>query len=489
MHPVKCDRMSPGRNDSCPCGSGRKYKQCCLRAEGAAVGSPEALLRRRVRAVIEDLSAQLLRFAHRQFGPQILDEAWADFAGTDDAFDPETPHLPVFMPWFYYDWSPDPHATAFSELAARSATIAGEYLAHRRRYLDPLLVRYLEACAIAAFSFHEVVRVEAGRGFDLRDILLNRETFVVEHSASRMARPGDIVFAQIVVIDELAMLDGCGSIVIQPGNKPGIIDLRKRIRARGDLFGTSLLREWSFELIELYLDIAERTLDPSPRQLQNTDGEPLEPHTLVFRVGDVDATLAALNAAQLAGGEAIRPDEQQRTAAGTLIEASWIWQRAGNAMHASWDNTTLGRITVTPNMTLKIEVNSAGRAARGRSIVERVLAGNAEHRATRIESVESMLAAAKKRPAPRMDEDHARLMQQPEVREHLQAMLLQHYTGWLESKLPALGQRTPREAVNDRDGREAVAALIAQLERDGARHVPPLDAAIPTMLRRELGLT
>ncbi|MED5294531.1 MAG: SEC-C metal-binding domain-containing protein [Pseudomonadota bacterium] len=22
-------RLKPGRNDSCPCGSGRKFKQCC----------------------------------------------------------------------------------------------------------------------------------------------------------------------------------------------------------------------------------------------------------------------------------------------------------------------------------------------------------------------------------------------------------------------------------------------------------------------------
>jgi uncharacterized protein YecA (UPF0149 family) len=25
-------RPKAGRNDPCPCGSGRKYKQCCLRA-------------------------------------------------------------------------------------------------------------------------------------------------------------------------------------------------------------------------------------------------------------------------------------------------------------------------------------------------------------------------------------------------------------------------------------------------------------------------
>jgi tetratricopeptide (TPR) repeat protein len=28
------DRAAPGRNDPCPCGSGRKYKHCCLRAQG-----------------------------------------------------------------------------------------------------------------------------------------------------------------------------------------------------------------------------------------------------------------------------------------------------------------------------------------------------------------------------------------------------------------------------------------------------------------------
>lgn len=28
--------MTPGRNDPCPCGSGRKYKRCCYGAEVAA---------------------------------------------------------------------------------------------------------------------------------------------------------------------------------------------------------------------------------------------------------------------------------------------------------------------------------------------------------------------------------------------------------------------------------------------------------------------
>ena len=207
----------------------------------------------------------------------------------------------------------------------------------------------------------------------------------------------------------------------------------------------------------------------------------------MFRIERVAAAVAALDGVELGSDETIEPDELSRNPAGRLIEASWQWQRAGNATHKSWDNTMLGHLTLH-DTTLKLTVNSAGRASRGRSIVERVLAGNASYRATRIESVESMLAEARERPAPRADGEHERLMQRPEVRAHLDAMLRQHYTGWLDSKLPALGERTPREAIRDRDGREAVAALIAQIERVGARHVPPLDAGIPDMLRRELGL-
>lgn len=33
--------MKPGRNEPCPCGSGRKYKHCCLQTQG---GAPESVI-------------------------------------------------------------------------------------------------------------------------------------------------------------------------------------------------------------------------------------------------------------------------------------------------------------------------------------------------------------------------------------------------------------------------------------------------------------
>ncbi len=69
--------MKPGRNDPCPCGSGRKYKQCCLAKDEAL--SPDELTWRRVRREIDGLHPILFKEALRHFGPEGLDEAWAEF--------------------------------------------------------------------------------------------------------------------------------------------------------------------------------------------------------------------------------------------------------------------------------------------------------------------------------------------------------------------------------------------------------------------------
>jgi hypothetical protein len=480
--------MGPGRNQLCPCGSGKKFKHCCLRAEPAAAETPQQTLHRRVRAAIKNLTEDLLRFVDKYPGRECFAEAWAKFSPEEDAaFDPKSPHMPVFIPWFFHQWSPAAESTRFPELASRGATVSGEFLARRRRNLDPLLVRYLEACQAAAFSFHEVAQVEPGRGFLLRDLILERERFVSEISGSQSARRGDIVFAQVVEIDGLSLLDGFGQVVIEPGDKPAIIELRKAMREETELRDAALLKAWDIELIGLYLDFAERRLNPQLPKLQNTDGEALVLHKLVFSIAHAQAAAAAFDAAQLGEDGSIVSDGERRATDGKLLEAEWTWMRAGNAMHKNWDNTTLARLELKGGQ-LRVEVNSVERAARARSLVERLLGANAEFRVSKPESSESVLERARQSPKPAKRSEDEELMQLPEVREKLREMLLGHYTGWLDTELPILGKRTPRQAVRDTDGREAVEALIAQMERDAQKKTPPLDLGITQMLRRELGL-
>ncbi len=480
--------MGPGRNQLCPCGSGKKFKHCCLRAEPAAAETPQQTLHRRVRAAIQNLTQELLRFVDKYPGRECFAEAWAQFSPEEGApFDPKSPHMPVFIPWFFHQWTPAAESTPFTKLVSRAATVSGEYLARRRRNLDPLLVRYLEACNATAFSFHEVVQAEPGRGFLLRDLILERERFVSEISGSQGAQRGDIVFAQVVDIDGLSLLDGFGQVVIEPGDKPAIIELRKAMRKEAQLKDTALLKAWDLELIGLYLDFAERRLNPQLPKLQNTDGEALVLHKLVFGIADAQAAAAAFDAAQLGEDGSIVSDGERRDADDKLLAAEWTWMRMGNAMHKSWDNTTLARLELKDGQ-LRVEVNSVERAARARSLIERLLGANAEFRVSKLESSESLLERARQSPRPAKRSEDEELMQRPEVREKLREMLLGHYSGWLDTELPILGNRSPRRAVRDADGREAVEALIAQIESDAQKKSPPLDPEITQMLRRELGL-
>ena len=127
--------MKPGRNDPCPCGSGRKYKQCCLAKDTAP--SPDELLWRRLRRDLDGLLPELLAESVRHFGRTGVEEAWDEFnlwPETDDPedqeFDETSPYAPLFLSWYVYDWLPDPPDTEVPEHAWET-TAARAYLQHK----------------------------------------------------------------------------------------------------------------------------------------------------------------------------------------------------------------------------------------------------------------------------------------------------------------------------------------------------------------------
>src|SRR5882724_9128227 len=91
-----------GRNDPCPCGSGKKYKRCCL-AQQSASHSFWA----QQRNASDELTGDMMRFAKRKFGEQIA-EAWQDFCLTDlpAPFDADSHEDQIFMPYFLFHWDP-----------------------------------------------------------------------------------------------------------------------------------------------------------------------------------------------------------------------------------------------------------------------------------------------------------------------------------------------------------------------------------------------
>ncbi|MCA1791963.1 MAG: SEC-C domain-containing protein [Thioalkalivibrio sp.] len=63
--------MRVGRNDPCPCGSGRKYKSC-HGAPSREVPAPAERTWRRLRAALDGFPTTMLRFAREVYGPDVL---------------------------------------------------------------------------------------------------------------------------------------------------------------------------------------------------------------------------------------------------------------------------------------------------------------------------------------------------------------------------------------------------------------------------------
>lgn len=486
--------MKPGRNDPCPCGSGKKYKQCCLKTEQT---QPEDdFLWRRIRRAIEGSPAKLIEFSGSHFGKEALLEAWDEFLPPwgdelDEPFSPDTPHMPIFMPWFFFDWLPAPHDTTVNPEALDGRTLAQAYLDKKGRHLDPLYVRYLEQCCVAPFSFYDVMEVSPGTGFILRDIFTGEEITITEHSGSHHTRVGDIMFAKVVKIDRVAMLEASAPVMFPPIEKSDILDLRRKIQNRKLPLTPELLKDYVYEMLDIYHDITERLLNPSMPQLQNTDGDPLLPHRLVYEIESPRAAFAALCPLCLTSTAEDLLADAESDASGNLHKIEFSWQKKGNKKHKEWNNTVLGHIRID-GKTMNIEVNSENRAQKIRSLVEEMLPG-ARYKTTVIESPEAKLIQMKKEEgsaqAKQRQKEQGEFNSRPEVQAQLAAYLRQHYRKWPEEKLPALNGKTPLQAVKTKDGKEMVEALLMEFERRGKETIPPLDPSIIIELRERLGLS
>ena len=66
-------------------------------------------------------------------------------------------------------------------------------------------------------------------------------------------------------------------------------------------------------------------------------------------------------------------------------------------------------------------------------------------------------------------------------------MSRKHWEGWLDTRVPALGNKTPRQAARTAGGRERLEALLAEFDRDGVDGREGMAAHLAT-IRKALAL-
>src|SRR5260370_28658567 len=119
-------REKTGRNDPCLCGSGKKYKHCCLRVGSTSDDSPW----RRQREASDRLTEEMHNFARRKFADDIH-EAWLDFNQIEFPvpFEKDAAEGQIFLPYFLFEWDHE-RPSPPSRNRPRAGHVAPSYLVH-----------------------------------------------------------------------------------------------------------------------------------------------------------------------------------------------------------------------------------------------------------------------------------------------------------------------------------------------------------------------
>lgn len=480
--------MKPGRNDSCPCGSGKKYKHCCLISAQAAADSPEELVWRRLRRAKEGFPTLMLSFIRSSYGFAAIDEAWQEFVmDEDDSFDPDTQDLPIFLPWLFYRWAPSAQNTSVVDAALHGQAPARALLQRKGRQVEPVLQRYVESCLSAPMSFFEVLQSQPDHGMKLRDVITGESHDVLERGASQTLRRGHLLYGQVAGTDGIELLEASSPVVIPAAYKIQVIDLRQSIAAAAEEPSSDAARIRDSALRDFYLDIADQLHRPSTPVLQTTDGEDLVLQKLVFDIDSEQASFDALKHLDFEASEAQWSDSVERTADGEFVCAEINWKRPGNRLHKSWSNTILGTLRIEPGRLIA-EVNSNERATALREIVNKALGEHARYRLSEVQSGEKLMQRAMTEPSKEISDADRVLTQSPEALAVVAEMMARHYDDWVTQELPILGGRTPLATVQEPAGREKVEALVRDIEERGQEMEQAVPPAVIRKLRRRLGL-
>ncbi|MDP2210654.1 MAG: SEC-C metal-binding domain-containing protein [Candidatus Aquicultor sp.] len=428
-----------GRNEPCPCGSGKKFKKCCGARPFAEIKPEASTKKRQVDAILTYLSKQ-----HRE----AIEDAYEVFF---EEFDPEE-HLDGGLQNMaminFWDWVVSDALADYDDPDNRT-TLLDLYIEDNREQLTGDDLSVLGKLRNSYLSLYEVAEVYPEEGLFFEDLLLGGSFSVRERTATRYLNKWDIIAVRLLEIDgEWAMSGSIYSYhrhrkakLIQEfksdyellkGDYPDFT-MRDSLKENGDLF----MYHWY-----------EPLLYPEPPQLATSSGEQVLISKARFDVNDKDAVIAALTA--IDGFE--REDE------------SFVW--LGETEHMN-GLVLLGQV-VFEGDRLVLETNSKERLEKGKALISEHAAGLVMHKADEFQDI--LQALENQKPGARAAKDDADDIP-PEMRQQIYEQFMQgYYENWLNDRIPMLDGKTPLEAVRTEDGKHGVIETLKSIENSELRN-------------------
>lgn len=421
-----------GRNDTCPCGSGKKYKKCCLAESFVQVGREESIRKRLVDNLLEFYRKQhssTIEEAHVMFWDDFVPQEHLEGHALDIAYQ-------NFFEWITFDFIVDPD---------ENKTLIDLYMEHNKKlHQDEHTV--LTKMKDSVISLYEVQEVFPEKGLLLKDLLMGGEFDVKERAATRGLKRWDIFATRLLLIDGQYIMSGS----VYPyhlGFKQRILDdIMQGYEDYKAEFpdGTmdTFLKD-SSDLFNFYwYDPIQNPVYP---KMHTTTGEPMVMSKAVFEVRDHDAIVRAF--------PKVRGFEQR--------EKGFTWF---DKKKQDGSRTILGTVKIQGNR-LVLECNSKKRLERGKKLIMKAVCDAVFHKADSFQDPVEAMKAHKDKP-PKHENELSMELQQQLYTQYMQ----RHYEGWFSDKIPMLDNQTPLEAIKTPQGREKVIELLKLYENGEERN-------------------
>lgn len=430
-----------GRNDLCPCGSGQKYKKCCLAKDN------EFESRRRDEEKAVQIALSWLASTYPEETGQAFHEGFLGEMTEEEqeSLDNLPPGLQSMVRINSGEWM----------LADGDLFIEGE----PRRAIDlvlgprgPLLPtrgrEWLKALGEFPMSVYEVREAKPGEGLQVVDLLMPdfEPVWVRERSASKSLVRWDVFGARLARQDGTWVFSGA----LYPFEREEGIDCRDEIldtiesekprdADRRILVSTTIIDTWLMGLVADYDE-------PLPEVVDASTGDKILLTTDHYRVTDWQKFERILETQDDVDGDR---------------EEGW------NRFVELEDGRCRSRASMAPKGSDSLEVfcRTPQLADEAREWLD-AIAGNVIKYKIR-EVVDPRSEKAREATKPLSEPDIPKDVQRQIIHQYL----AKHYETWTEIPLPALKGKSPLEAVKDKKLRPAVVELLKSIDQLEARRI------------------
>lgn len=446
--------VKTGRNDPCPCGSGKKFKKCCLGKEKHEAG-PQSQ-----ESIAPGIAVGWLFDKH----PARLKEAIEEgFMGSIDPEDRErvadlSPDQSNMLQIHICEWL---IASARLNMGKQKIPAMELVLGKGGAPLTTAQRTYLREMAERCLSIYEIEESVPGRGLHIRDLLRPKDdlTWVVERTGSQTLQRWDIIGARMIQVGEECQFSGALYALNRETAFVMAEELREEVKAR-----RSKSSQWELrEIIERAIidDWLTRLLIPfKPVIMDLSTGEPMMPATDHYRVRDWTRL-----------GQALRDQDDVE---GDREEG---WTRF-EELEDSELRRSLASIDTSGEDRINVLCRSLKRADEIRLWLESIAGDAIEHLIREVVDPTSDAYRQEAEPGYGKWTDcsgKAPGISNEEFSKLHRDILIHQYKGWADESIPFLDHMTPSEAVRSSKGREKVLSLVRSYQLDENKNAKRMD--------------